>query len=149
MPSAASVPIQLGPPVLLPSARVGMKVAVNRSDKPVYLDLTGKPLCKHGEKACGRPCETERATFACSRIGSHSRDCFATHAHTGSPYRTIGHERLHTHAVLPSQTLPVCEMHEFMVNFADLRNSFFFRTLMKFTTNEIHHEFTSMYEFTL
>ena len=50
-----SAPAQLGPPVLLPSARVGRQVAINRSDKPVYLDLDGKPLCQHGEKQCAHP----------------------------------------------------------------------------------------------
>ena len=42
------------PLVLLPSGRLGRKVAINRSDKPVYLDCRSaaqKVLCCHGERA--------------------------------------------------------------------------------------------------
>ena len=45
--------------------------------------------------------------------------------------------------------LPVCEMHEFIVNFSHICEIYTFCTLMKFTTYEIHHEFTSKNEFTI
>ena len=40
-----------GPTTLLPSGRLGCKVATNRSDQPVFVDSDGHPVCKHGERA--------------------------------------------------------------------------------------------------
>ena len=69
-----SAPVQLGPPVLLPSARVGRQVAINRSDKPVYLDLDGKPLCQHGEKQCAHPCFPSLCVLTRSLLLLHAAD---------------------------------------------------------------------------
>ena len=41
----------LGPFRLLPSGRLGRQVAINRSDKPVFVDGSGTPMCAHGERA--------------------------------------------------------------------------------------------------
>ena len=43
--------IVLGSEQLLDSGRTGRQVAVNRSDKPVFLDSQGKLVCHHGERA--------------------------------------------------------------------------------------------------
>lgn len=45
-----SVP-SLGPTVLLSSGRLGREVAVNRSDRPVFIDSEGHICCEHGERA--------------------------------------------------------------------------------------------------
>ena len=41
----------LGSPVVLASGRLCRQVAVNRSDKPVYVDAQGKLTCHHGERS--------------------------------------------------------------------------------------------------
>jgi len=43
--------IDLGPEQLLESGRLGRQVAMNRSDKPVFVDTQGKLCCRHGERA--------------------------------------------------------------------------------------------------
>jgi hypothetical protein len=43
--------MEIGSTVLLPSGRVGRQVAINRSDKPVFIDNEGKLVCNHGERA--------------------------------------------------------------------------------------------------
>ena len=43
--------VELGPPKLLESGRMGRQVALNRSDKPVFVDNQGKLTCHHGERA--------------------------------------------------------------------------------------------------
>tara|TARA_B110001452_G_scaffold86424_1_gene70600 strand:+ start:437 stop:1027 length:591 start_codon:yes stop_codon:yes gene_type:complete len=45
-----SVP-SLGPTVLLASGRLGRKVGINRSDRPVFIDSEGHICCEHGERA--------------------------------------------------------------------------------------------------
>ena len=41
----------LGPTTLLASGRIGRKVGVNRSDRPVFVDSDGHICCEHGERA--------------------------------------------------------------------------------------------------
>ena len=41
----------LGPTTLLASGRIGREVAVNRSDRPVFVDSDGHICCEHGERA--------------------------------------------------------------------------------------------------
>ena len=41
----------VGPVAFLPSGRLGRQIAVNRSDKPVFVDASGHACCVHGERA--------------------------------------------------------------------------------------------------
>ena len=41
----------MGRTELLASGRLGRKIAVNRSNRPVYIDSQGKRVCMHGERA--------------------------------------------------------------------------------------------------
>lgn len=41
----------VGPVAFLPSGRLGRQIAVNRSDKPVFVDASGHTCCVHGERA--------------------------------------------------------------------------------------------------
>ena len=42
---------EMGKTELLASGRLGRQIAVNRSNRPVYIDSQGKNVCMHGERA--------------------------------------------------------------------------------------------------
>ena len=76
----------LGPTALLASGRTGRQVATNRSDSPVFIDSSGKLLCRHGERSASCPTKLKRRPHSTSHTIHFMRmisTCITLHTHTG------------------------------------------------------------------